>query len=132
MSACAPVGKAVPRCDSRRAEAATSLRFDRWRRLKAWLRLLELPRRSEMATQERPAFRRTASMTDLSKTSSTNQDRHARPRWLASAAEALSYFDKTATKSAPRRLSSLVPLSCYIPEPVDRVAARDNPCSYIF
>src|SRR5438876_8990973 len=132
MSACAPVGRAVPRCDSRRAEAATSLRFDRWRRLKAWPPQAEMQPRLETALLGPLLFRRTASMTDLSKTSSTNQDRHARPRWLASEAEALSYFDKTATKSAPRRLSSLVPLSCYIPEPVDRVAARDNPCSYIF
>src|SRR3989442_228553 len=113
MSACAPADKAARRCGSRRAEVAISLRSDRWRLLKALLRLPELPRRSETATPERPLFHRTASTTGLSRTSSTNQDRHARLHWLASAAEALSCFDRTAGKSAPPLPTSLARLSYY-------------------
>src|SRR5205807_493936 len=129
MSACAPEGKAARRYGSRRAEAAICRPSDHWWPMTASLPPLEMQRRWETAMQEpRPASRRTASTMDLSKTSSTNQDRRARLHWLASAAEAPSYFDRTASKSALRPLSSLVPLNCYRAEHVARVAAHDNPC----
>src|SRR2546430_10184468 len=132
MPACAPGGKAAHHCGSRRAEAATSLRFDRWRRLKASLRLLEWQRRSGPAMQALQVSRRTASMMGLSKTSSTNLDRREHLRWLASAAEAPSGFDRTASKSAPLRPTSQALLRCYTAGHAYQVAAHDNPCSYSF
>src|SRR3989442_6588820 len=131
MSACDPADKAARRCGSRRAEVAIFLRFDRWRLLKALLRLPEMPPRSETALPGPSLFHRTASTTGLSKTSSTNQDRHARLRWLASAGKAPWCFDRTAAQSAPLRPTLLARLSCYRPEHFDRAARHDNPCSYI-
>src|SRR2546427_2757152 len=103
MSACAPADKAARRCGSRRAEVAIFLRFDRWRLLKALLRLPEMPPRSETALPGPSLFHRTASTTGLSKTSSTNQDRHARLRWLASAGEDPCLLCRTRAEAAPAR-----------------------------